>query len=287
MPGDRLALALHGDHRGEAVPGAEVLHRVDVEPLALLVLSPFRSVDGPGQVWLLPRYPFARLAAGKVALGALLQGELGEAPPGDDRLVSRLEGADAAAAFPTVPQGFDFEADLFQRQGPGLLRPRRGERRLPSAHPLAPPQQRPVAQPERPAHLARAGAGPALQVVDHGDYSSDSVCFFLASLRSRSRSISRRSAVSARCSIFAERVFTFRRSALISADSSFDGRPGVSPLPGRQHRLQPPFFPLVVGLAGHPQGLRRRRRRHQPSPHFYDHLGAKQGLRIRAHSSGI
>ena len=66
----------------EAVPGTEVLDRVDVEPIALLVFSPFRAVDGPGQVGFLPGDVLADLPPGEVALGAFLGGHFRDAAPG-------------------------------------------------------------------------------------------------------------------------------------------------------------------------------------------------------------
>jgi len=112
--GDRLALGLDGHQGSEAVPGAEVLDRVDVKTLSLFVPTPFRAVDGPGQVGFLPGHVLADLPASDVALGAFLGGHFRDAAPGEDGLVPHLQGADATAAFSSVAQGLYFPADVLQ-----------------------------------------------------------------------------------------------------------------------------------------------------------------------------
>ena len=124
MRGDRLTLAVDGHERREAVPRAEVLDRMDVKPLALLIPAPFRRIDRPRQVRLLPRHVLAHLPAGEVAPGAFLGGQFRDAAPGDDGLVPRLQGAQAPAAPAAVPEGGYFLADLVEWQGSRFLRAR-------------------------------------------------------------------------------------------------------------------------------------------------------------------
>jgi len=157
MQSNRFTLGLDGHEGFVAVLGAEVLDRVDVEPLAFLVLAPFRAIDRPGEVRLLPGHVLTDLAAFADLAAAHLGDHVSDGAARDALLVAGLEGADALAPLGAVAQGLDLQPDLFQGQGPRLLWPRRGERGFAPAHPFSPAQQGPVTEPESVTHLAVTG----------------------------------------------------------------------------------------------------------------------------------
>src|SRR5450755_887163 len=135
MQSDRLALRLDGHQWLVAILGAEVLHGVDVEAVSLPILAPFRGIDRPGEVRLLPGHMLAHLAAFADLGAADLGDHVGDSASGYALGIAGLQGAAAPAPFRAVSQRLDVPADFLQGQGPRLLWPRRGERGLAPAHP--------------------------------------------------------------------------------------------------------------------------------------------------------